>query len=114
MKNIKLLTGLLLLTFLVSCSSTPENIDDTKTNIVGTWENTKGNSKFEFHSDGRGYTSDDPLIWEVTGPGKFTVTMFIPNLGKKQFNYQFTSMEEFEHESGSNRFEKKNSVDFKE
>jgi len=110
MKNIKLLIGLLLFTFLVSCSSTPENIDDTKTNIVGTWERSGRifNTTLKFNSDGGGQTSNgDPLIWEVTGPGKFTVTMFIPNLGKKQFNYQFTSMEEFKHESGSNTFKKK-------
>lgn len=107
MKNIKLLAGLLLFTFLVSCSSTPETSEETKTNLIGIWENSKGTT-FEFTSDGGGQTGDPyPLVWVVTGPGKFLVTMKHPDLGYKQFKYEFTSMEEFEHESGSNTFKKK-------
>ena len=112
MKKINLIITIILVSFFVSCSSTPETIEETETNLVGTWDNTKRRSGFEFHSDGNGYTSNvDRLNWKVTEPGKFTVTMFIPSLGKREMNYQFTSMDEFKHESGSNTFKKKNSID---
>ena len=97
---------------LLSCSSTPETIEDTKTNLVGTWDNTNKRSGYEFHSDGNGYTSSvDRLTWVVTEPGKFTVNIYVQGLGEKGFDYQFTSMEGFEHISGSNTFVKKNSID---
>jgi len=115
MKNIKLLTGLLLFTFLVSCSSTPKTKEETETILVGTWDNTRGISSFEFHSDGRGYTDDlDPIFWKVTGPGSLTVTIIIKGVGPRNFKYQFTSMEEFGNGSGGNSFKKKNSIDHRE
>jgi len=95
---------------ILGCSSTPKTIEETKTNLVGTWTNKK--SGYEFHSDGNGYTmSLDRLTWEVTESGKFTVNIYIRGLGKRGFDYEFTSMEEFEHVSGNNTFVKKNSID---
>ena len=97
---------------LLSCSSAPGTIKKTKTNLVGTWDNTNKKSAYEFHSNGNGYTNSlDRLTWEVTEPGKFTVSIYIRSLGKRSFDYEFTSMEEFEHVSGSNTFVKKNSID---
>lgn len=117
MKVFKLFLVSIILSVFTGCSSeTPKTLEETEKLIIGSWENeTKSSIGFDFHSDHNGYMvpgggKSYRLIWEVNGPGTFSVKSNVRG-SVKRFDYQFISLDKFEHISGSNIFFKTSNKD---